>query len=419
MGIGLISGIVVAIARVALAATVTTTCSLSTPVTVAPYVQSVAGMTIRTIVTVNSNEIHAIAAEEDVPKTIEKLQELCSSPLAPLYPEICDNVEDGSTVEDLDLGDAIRWPRDLKSYLTTSTGVGELLSEVCSTSTYGPAWTVETGSATSGNIKLSDLPEYIPEASKIVSTLTMPVDSTTTMTTTMTATTTITLEDEDDETTSLPLTIAHDGKINKTYSNDPTTFETRIKSTLASVDERSHTTDRVPLSDLIWEEQEPATLASPTQSSDRVPLSDIIYEEPATLANPTPGSTAIFGALWDSGNTYGEAGADGRCESDNFSLETFSAVEEPTPIPDKSVEPGLLLRCLRETDKGEQGPKPSVTSVTMIICYTTATTDSFSVFTFTLSPQRSSPHTLAHSPTPVRQSLHVHDHRLIHNHNGE
>ncbi|KAK4209990.1 hypothetical protein QBC37DRAFT_403841 [Rhypophila decipiens] len=403
MGIGLTSGIVVAIARVALAATVTTTCGLANPVTVAPYVQFVAGTTIQTIVTVNFNEIHVIAAEGDAPKTIEKLQELCSSPLAPLYPEICDNVEEGSTVEDLDLGE--------------STGVGELLSEVSSASTYGAAWAVETGSATSGNIKLSDLPEYIPEASKIVSTLTVPVDSTTTMTTTMTATTTITLEDEDDEATSLPLTIAHDGKINKTYSNDPTTFETRIKSTLASVDEGSHTTDRVPLSDLIWEEQEPATLASPTPSPDRVPLSDIIYEEPAALANPTPGSTAIFGAPWDSGNTYGEAGADGRCESDNFSIATFSAVEEPTPIPDKSVEPGLLLRCLRETDKGEEGPKPSETSATMIICYTTPTTDSLSVFTFTLSPQPSSSHTLAHSPTPVRQSLH--DHRLIHNHNGE
>ncbi|KAM7184859.1 hypothetical protein V8F33_012764 [Rhypophila sp. PSN 637] len=449
MGIGLISSILVAIARVALSATVTTTCSLADPVTVAPYVQFVAGITIRTTVTVNSNEIHVIAAEEDAPKTIENRQELCSGPLAHLYPEICDNVEKGSTVEDLDLGDPIRWPTDPKSDLTTSTGVGELLSEVPSTITYGPAWAVETGSATSGNINLPDLPEYIPEASKIVSTLAVPVDSTTTMTTTATATTTITLEDEDedededDETTSLPLMVAHDGNINKTYSNAPTTFETRIKSTLASFDEGSRTTDRVPLSDLIWEEQEPATVASPTPCSDRVPLSDLnleeqesatfasstpssdrvplsglIYEEPATLANPTPGSTAIFGAPWDSGNTYGEAGlshtADGRYESDYFSTATFSAVEEPTAIPDKSVEPGLLLRCLQETDKDEEGPEPSVTSVTMITCYTvTPTTDSLSVFTFTLSPQPSRSRTLAYPPTTADVSSQ--DQRLIHN----
>ncbi|KAK3991060.1 hypothetical protein QBC44DRAFT_368402 [Cladorrhinum sp. PSN332] len=50
---------------------------------------------IRTVITVNSNKIDVLAAEEkDVPKVLEKLRELCAGPYATLYPEICDHLND-------------------------------------------------------------------------------------------------------------------------------------------------------------------------------------------------------------------------------------------------------------------------------------------------------------------------------------
>ncbi|KAK4163363.1 hypothetical protein QBC43DRAFT_290043 [Cladorrhinum sp. PSN259] len=50
---------------------------------------------IRTVVTVNSNIIDVLAAEENhVPKVLEKLRELCAGSYATMYPEICDHLND-------------------------------------------------------------------------------------------------------------------------------------------------------------------------------------------------------------------------------------------------------------------------------------------------------------------------------------
>ncbi|KAK4677827.1 hypothetical protein QC764_302290 [Podospora pseudoanserina] len=87
-----------AVAATVAATSVTASSLLSTPtsypLTTGPDVQELAAWTanpIRTVVTVNSNPIDVLAAaEEDVPKVLEKLRELCAGPYAHKYPEICE-----------------------------------------------------------------------------------------------------------------------------------------------------------------------------------------------------------------------------------------------------------------------------------------------------------------------------------------
>ncbi|KAK0742000.1 hypothetical protein B0T21DRAFT_381740 [Apiosordaria backusii] len=82
------------------AASVAVSSPLSTPflLTTGPDIHKLASWTsnpIRTVVTVNSNRIDVLAAaEEDIPKVLEKLRELCAGPYANKYPEICEHLED-------------------------------------------------------------------------------------------------------------------------------------------------------------------------------------------------------------------------------------------------------------------------------------------------------------------------------------
>ncbi|KAK0715964.1 hypothetical protein B0H67DRAFT_255307 [Lasiosphaeris hirsuta] len=65
---------------------------------------------IRTVVTVNSNEIDVLAAnEKDVPKVLEKLRQLCAGPYASMYPEICEHLNQSSGSEK---DPVIWWPPD-------------------------------------------------------------------------------------------------------------------------------------------------------------------------------------------------------------------------------------------------------------------------------------------------------------------
>jgi len=70
---------------------------------------------IRTVVTINSNLIDVLAGDErDVPKVVEKLQQLCAGPLAYLYPEICEHFKgNGDPVE------IILWPPEGQTTTTT------------------------------------------------------------------------------------------------------------------------------------------------------------------------------------------------------------------------------------------------------------------------------------------------------------
>ncbi|KAK0663471.1 hypothetical protein QBC41DRAFT_381143 [Cercophora samala] len=93
---------ILSVAATLAAASVAASSSLSTPtsfpITTGPDIQKLASWTsnpIRTVVTVNSNRIDVLAAaEEDVPKVLEKLRELCAGPYANKYPEICEHLSD-------------------------------------------------------------------------------------------------------------------------------------------------------------------------------------------------------------------------------------------------------------------------------------------------------------------------------------
>ncbi|KAK4205016.1 hypothetical protein QBC40DRAFT_325622 [Triangularia verruculosa] len=99
-----------AAASVAASSSLSTLPSLS--LTPGPDIQQLASWTskpIRTVVTVNSNRIDVLAAaEEDVPKVLEKLRELCAGPYANKYPEICEHLQD----------DDLWWPSVTSSILS-------------------------------------------------------------------------------------------------------------------------------------------------------------------------------------------------------------------------------------------------------------------------------------------------------------
>ncbi|KAK3361229.1 hypothetical protein B0T24DRAFT_599572 [Lasiosphaeria ovina] len=90
--------------------------SLTHPITSAPVlVHATFGTSspIRTVVTVNSNRIDVLAgSEQDVPKVIEKLRQLCAGPHASMYPEICEHLDAvGSGVDPI-----IWWPPDHETH---------------------------------------------------------------------------------------------------------------------------------------------------------------------------------------------------------------------------------------------------------------------------------------------------------------
>ena len=260
MGSISLNRLVAAIVTIALLATAATPTrpELVYPVTAAAEIVETSFATsnpIRTVVTVNSNRVDVLAADEkDVPKVLEKLRELCAGPFASLYPEICEHLGAGGAGEDIDLDglDEIIWgpSKDPMPQAATPTNmaVDGAWSEPPSTRHLSTSLAEETGSIDEARDQSSSsvVSEPTPDdaSTPLLVTLTVPAEIKTTKTyeavvhevpeTRLSTTATV-----DDEQTSTAA-----------KSKVPTTLETKVKSSSAGSmlsDAQSGTDQIVPI----------------------------------------------------------------------------------------------------------------------------------------------------------------------------